>query len=604
MQKITKSSAAEYFAKNLQQVGFSSSAKAVLTTLKEAVDNALDACEEAGIAPDLKISVQKRGEGSTAKTDLIAVTVEDNGPGLAEKDIKKVFGEYLSSSKFGQGRCSRGQQGIGISAAATYAWLTNARGVHVISKTKHKKEAVSVIVNMDLKNNKGILKERRLVAIDKKQGLKVEFLIDGRIRLNGEGGLITYLEGTALVNPHLEMEYRLLDRELKTIPRLSRRVPQIPPACLPHPHTMKLGEFLRHAGLFGRINLKSFLTGAFSRISHKSLQLLLKEGLQPKLLSKSLSSIDEKGFKHIFALLQKTPLSPPSTKSVLVIGEEGLADSIHRLGDIDFFSLNTRKPKICDSRPVVVETAVARLKVKGKEEEPAQLLRFANRVPLQFDKSACAVTKAVESVNWRAYGLSQPKGSLPTGPFVFAVSVSSPFIKFKNASKETIEAGRGLVEEIRLSLIQAGQKLKKHIRKEKHTEDLFRKKQYIEKFAPILIRKIKDISGAGDKETALAEKGLYAILSKDTAQAEKKLGEARARLEEMKSKRRQLESFAPPPDQATTKPEKKATTKPKKKATAKPEKKATAKPKKKRTALNKKSPLPSPSSRQLKIFTP
>ena len=126
----------------------------------------------------------------------------------------------------------------------------------------------------------------------------------------------------------------------------------------------------------------------------------------------------------------------------------------------------------------MVEVAIARLKKAEKKDEEAavQLLRFANRVPLQFDKASCAITKSVESVNWRAYGLAQPKKSLPLGPYVFAVAVTSPFIKFKNASKETIDASGDLVEEIRLALMQTGQKLKRHIRKEKHTEDLLRKK--------------------------------------------------------------------------------------------------------------------------------
>jgi len=206
MQKITRSSAAEYFAKNLQQVGFSSASKAVLTTLKESVDNSLDACEDAGIAPFIHVQIKKKGVGSSKNTDLVSIIVEDNGPGLDEKNIQKVFGEYLASSKFGRGRCSRGQQGIGISAATTWAQLTQARGVHVISKLTKSQKALSVVVDMDIKNNKGVLKDKKSLFIDKKSGLKIEFLIDGRVQLNGEGGLIAYLEGTALVNPHLELE--------------------------------------------------------------------------------------------------------------------------------------------------------------------------------------------------------------------------------------------------------------------------------------------------------------------------------------------------------------------------------------------------------------
>jgi len=536
MQKIIKSSASEYFAKNLQQVGFSSNTKAVLTTLKESVDNSLDACEEAGIAPYIKIEIQKKGTGSSKNADLICIVVEDNGPGLEEKSIQSVFGEYLASSKFGRGRCSRGQQGIGISAATTWAQLTQARGVHVISKLAKQEKALSVIVDMDIKNNKGVLKEKKQIGVDKKQGLRVEFLIDGRVQLNGEGGLITYLEGTALVNPHLELEYQLLDQEPRLIKRVSDKVPQIPPATLPHPHTMKLGDFLQHISLYRNLNLKKFLKTAFSRVSDKSLKLLSEKGVHSSLFKKTLHSIGEKDYKKLFSLLHELELPKPSSGSVLIVGEEALAESVHRLGDIDFFSVITRKPKICDYKSVVVEVALARLNKKGKEEESIQLLRFANRVPLQFDKASCAITKSVESVNWRSYGLSQSKKSLPVGPYVFAVAVTSPFIKFKNASKETIDSSEELVEEIRLALMQAGQKLKKHIRKEKNTAELFRKKEYIEKFAPILIQKIKDITGANQKDIQKAEKGLHTILSKDTLLAEKALGEAKKQVEELKEK--------------------------------------------------------------------
>ena len=532
--QITKSSTAEYFSKNLQQVGFSSPTKAVLTTLKESVDNSLDACEEAGILPEIKVQIKKEGPGSSRNTDLISVVVEDNGPGLPLKDISRVFGEYLASSKFGRGRCSRGQQGIGISAATTWAQLTNAKGVRVTSKIKEKSQALSVLVNMDIKHNKGLLKDKKNLPSQKPHGLKVEFLIDGRAQLNGEGGLVTYLEGTALVNPHLHLEYQLLDKEQRQIPRVVNHVPSIPPATLPHPHTLKLGEFLRHAGLYGAIKLKKFLKTGFSRVTDKTLKLMVQEGLNKELFNKTLNAINEGEYKQVFRVLHKTPLTNPTTRSVLTVGEEGLSKSVHRMGEVDFFSVITRTPRICDHKSVVVEVAIARLKDREREEEGSvQLLRFANRVPLQFDKSSCAITKAVESVNWRAYGLTQPKKSLPLGPYIFAVAVTSPFIKFKNASKETIDASEELVEEIRLALMRTGQKLKRHIRKEKHEEDLLRKREYIEKFAPILIRKLSDITSASKKQTAMAEKGLYKILSKDAKATEKALGAAQIELKEM-----------------------------------------------------------------------
>lgn len=537
MSKITKSSTAEYFAKNLQQVGFSSPLKAVLTTLKEAVDNSLDACESAGILPDLMIEISKVGTGSTKNTDLIRIVVEDNGPGIEAEDIAKVYGEYLASSKFGRGTCSRGQQGIGISAATTWAQMTNARGVNVVSKTKKARKAMSAQVDVDIKSNTGILKNKEMMEWDRDHGTRVEFILDGRIQLNGDGGLLTYIEGTVLVNPHLTVTYKLMEADFVTVSRVSTDVPQVPEATLPHPHTFKLGEFITHSTLFGKTTLSKFLKTGFSRISDQSISDFTKKGLQKSLLEKPVSSLSEEDFKKVFSAVQATDLMAPSTRSVLTVGEESLSKSIARLGEVDFFSVVTRKPCICDFKPVVVEVALARFKDRNQQgDTPVQLLRFANRVPLQFDKSGCAITWAIESVNWKSYGLQQPKDSLPLGPYIFAVSVVSPFIKFKNASKETIDASDELVAEIRLALIQAGQKLSRHIKKEVKEADLERKLAHIEQFGPILVEGLARLVSANDARKKRAEEGLKKLLGRDSEAAISELEDAQSKLLEQKKR--------------------------------------------------------------------
>lgn len=540
MSKITKSSTAEYFAKNLQQVGFSSPLKAVLTTLKEAVDNSLDACESSEILPDLLVEVTKVGTGSTKNTDLIKIVVEDNGPGIEGDDLAKVYGEYLASSKFGRGQCSRGQQGIGISAATTWAQMTNARGVQVISKTKSMRKAISAQVDVDIKSNTGVLKNKETIDWDRAHGTRVEFLLDGRIQMNGDGGLVTYIEGTVLVNPHMTITYKLQENDYVTIPRVSTEVPQLPEATLPHPHTFKLGEFITHGTLFGKVSVSKFLKTGFSRISDQSIKDFVKNGLPKALVEKPLTSLNEEDFKKVFQAVQATELMAPSTKSVLTVGEESLSKSILRLGEIDFFAVVTRKPTICDFKPVVVEVALARFKTRQTEaDSPVQLLRFANRVPLQFDKSGCAITWAIESVNWKTYGLGQPKDSLPIGPYIFAVSIVSPFIKFKNASKETIDASEELVAEIRLALIQAGQKLSRHIKKEFKEADLERKLSHIEQFGPILVEHLARIVGANDARKKKAEEGLKKLLGRDSEAAIADLEEAESKLLAQKKKERQ-----------------------------------------------------------------
>jgi DNA topoisomerase-6 subunit B len=534
--KITSASTSEYFIKNLQQIGFSSPIKAVLTTIKESVDNSLDACEDAGILPEISIEIEKLGNGTMKNNDLIKIVVQDNGPGIEIEYVARVFGEFLASSKFGRGRCSRGQQGLGISAANAWGQITTAHGVKVITKTKKMKKAYSCEVEVDIKNNKGIVKNSKNVEVDFSHGTRIEFKLDGKIQMNGEAGVLTYLTGTSLVNPSLTLKYKFPEQEWVVLDRVSSELSEIPEAVSPHPHTMKLGEFISHGGLYPGIKVKQWLKEGFSRIADSNLKELPKAGVNKKILESSMDKLTNEEKKTLYSKIQDLELLPPSTKSVRQIGEENLAKSIQRLGEVDFFAVVTRKPTISDFKPVQIEVAVARLKDKGSEESAVQVLRFANLVPLQFDKKACVTTQAIESVNWKAYGLSQPKDSLPQGPYIFAISIVSPFIKFKNASKETIDASEELLQEIRLALIQAGQKLAKFVKKEAKAAELEAKIKHMEQFAPILVKSLINISKQPKSRKAGLEKGLKKILGRDTTELEAQLVKAEEILEKQKEK--------------------------------------------------------------------
>jgi DNA topoisomerase-6 subunit B len=201
---------------------------------------------------------------------------------------------------------------------------------------------------------------------------------------------------------------------------------------------------------------------------------------------------------------------------------------------------------IADFKPVQVEVAIARLRTRAGEdqENPVQVLRFANRVPLQFDKAACAIVKAINSVTWRSYGLRQPKDSLPLGPYIIAVSVVSPFIKFKNASKETIDASDELVEELRRALMQTGQRLSRYLKREHKAGELEQRAQHIEQFGPILVETLARILEAPDARKQRAEEGLAKILERDTKGIKKDLKEADDRLATyLEDKKQRLSGF-------------------------------------------------------------
>jgi DNA topoisomerase-6 subunit B len=402
------------------------------------------------------------------------------------------------------------------------------------------RKAVSALIEVDIKNNKGVIKNRETFDWDRPHGTRVEFMFDGRIQINGEAGLLNYLLGTTLVNPHLNLEYKLPDQEWARVERVTKEMPMIPEATEPHPHTMKLGEFIAHSHLFGRQKVSVWLKKGFSRIGDSVIDEMVKKkdfGLQKSMMDKLVDQVPDGELNKLFSAIQNTELKAPSTNSVLSIGEDALAKSIQRLGKVDYFSVVTRKPTICDFKPVQVEVAIARLETKSIEaDSPIQLLRFANRVPLQFDKSACAIAQSITSVNWRSYGLAQPKDSFPTGPYIFAVSVVSPFIKFKNASKETIDASDELVEEIRRTLMQAGQKLSRYIRAEHKANELEEKIRYIEQFGPILVEGLARITDAKEDQKKRARDGLMKILGRDATATEKELTDANKKLEIQKAK--------------------------------------------------------------------
>src|SRR6476619_816670 len=140
-------SVSEFFAKNRHLLGFDNPRKALLTAVKEAVDNSLDACEEAGIVPELWVHIEPTGP------NRYKVGVQDNGPGIVKKQIPLIFGKLLYGSKFHRLRMSRGQQGIGISAAGMYGMLTTGKPVKIISKISPRKPAHYFEISIDTKRN-------------------------------------------------------------------------------------------------------------------------------------------------------------------------------------------------------------------------------------------------------------------------------------------------------------------------------------------------------------------------------------------------------------------------------------------------------------------
>ena len=265
----------EFFEKNRHILGFDNPAHSLITSVKEGVDNSLDACEQASILPEIIVKINKL-EG-----DELKISIEDNGPGIIEKEIPNVFGRLLYGSRFGSGKQSRGQQGIGISAAIMYGQLTTGRSAEVISKVESEECATKITMKLDIRKNRGIVDNTLTkkivwrnedeidefgVSKEKISGTKIEFALKGKYR-EGRPSVFEYIKSTAIVNPHATVIFYDPSGNKTEFERISDEKPEVPKTSMkPHPKGVELGQLMRMAHETDSNRMVEFLKNDFSVI--------------------------------------------------------------------------------------------------------------------------------------------------------------------------------------------------------------------------------------------------------------------------------------------------------------------------------------------------
>ncbi len=447
-------SVSEFFTKNRHLLGFDNPAKSLLTTVKEAVDNSLDACEEAGILPELSVEITEVSEGR------FRVAVEDNGPGIVKPQIPKIFAKLLYGSKFHRLKQSRGQQGIGISAAGLYGQLTTGKPVVIISKTGKGRPAFRIELRIDTKRNQPDVFKDETVDWDKEHGTRVEIELVAAYR-GGRTGVEAYLEQTVVANPHLGLTYKAPKAEAVIYPRVSNELPREAQEIKPHPHGVELGMLLNMLGDSPGKTVKQVLIDDFSRISPAVADQICKAaGVKP---NASASSIMGESIDKLHKALGTVKVMAPSAMSVVPIGEELLIKGLQRKFKAEFYISCTRPPSVYRGNPFVVEVGLA----YGGDlpvDETAEIMRFANRVPLQYQPKACAISESIYQTNWKSYELTQPKGSLPVGPLAIVVHLASVWVPFTSEAKEAVAHYDELLREMKLGVQECGRKLGMHLR--------------------------------------------------------------------------------------------------------------------------------------------
>lgn len=475
--KLREISVAEFFEKNKHILGYSNPARALVTCVKEAVDNSLDACEDAGILPDIMVRID-RVEGH------YRIVVEDNGPGIERDEIPRIFGKLLYGSRFHILRQSRGQQGIGISSAVLYAQLTTGKPTKVLSKVEGCDAYMFEILIDTRRNEPEVLFEGK-IDWKRTHGLRVELEVEGSYVKGRRQSVLEYLRQTSIVNPHARITFIDPDGEIHEFDRVCYEVPKVPKAIKPHPHGIELGTLLKMLRETKTKSLKEFLKREFVRVGDRIAEEILRSSgignKDPRDLTRDEASILIETFK-------RTQLLPPPTDCLSPIGEELIVKSLTKFKP-EFVCAVSRKPKVYSGNPFLIEVGVA----YGVKSDGTILMRFANKIPLLYQQGGCALTKAVESVNWRLYGIHQDR--LPNAPMVVMIHLASTNIPYTSESKEAIAEIPEIVEEARLALQEVGRKLKVYLDRKRSIQERKRRENTLVKIIPMIAKRCSEILG-------------------------------------------------------------------------------------------------------------
>jgi len=484
---------AEFFQKNRHLLGFDNPAKALLTATKEAVDNSLDACEEAGILPVIEVEIEEKAE------DRFRLAITDNGPGIVRGQIPKVFGKLLYGSKFHTLKQSRGQQGIGISAAGMYSQLTTGQPVKITSRTGAKKPAHYFEIQIDTARNEPKVLVDREIEWQREHGRRVEMDLAGSYK-KGRRSVDDYVIQTALANPHADVHYKPPKGDEFHRERLTKELPREPQAIKPHPYGVELGALISMLRETKGRTLAGALQADFARVSANVAQEICKTaGLRPEMRPKSLGVAE---VEQLFRAIPKVKIMAPPASVIVPIGDALILEGLKQTVKADFYTSISRSPAVYRGNPFLIEVGLA----YGGEmpgDELVDLWRFANRVPLQYQQSGCAITRGALMTDWRHYGLQQSKGALPTGPMILFVHMASVWVPFTSESKEAVASYPEIIKELRLALQECGRRLGVFLRQRERLAEAEKKKSYIKSYIPhigIALREILGLSKAEEQK--------------------------------------------------------------------------------------------------------
>ncbi|MDD5023312.1 MAG: DNA topoisomerase VI subunit B [Candidatus ainarchaeum sp.] len=488
--KFKEHSIAEFFKKNRQMLGFSGKIRSMTTIIHEYVTNSLDACQEAGILPDIYIEI-KEMDKDAGKYKII---VEDNGPGIPKTHLGKALGMMLAGTKFHRYIQQRGQQGIGASGCTMYAILTSGKGIHVQSRYKGKK--IECDLSVDFKTNSPVM-ENVIETEDGASGVKIEAEFGELKYEKSNYGPYEYIRRTALVNPYLKITFKDPYGEVFIFQRSSEQIPKKPKEIQPHPLGITANDLLEMAKREKKFNrISSFLQNRFSRITSSKVNEV-KELVKEVDFNKNPSEVVWEEAEKIAKAFKQVKWISPSPEGIEPIGGELIEKSFINVLNPEMVAVIERKPAIYRGGvPFIVETCIGYGGGISQTNKKGEIMRFANRSPLLFDSGGCAITETVKQIDWKRYGFKE----FEEEPVVVVVNISSPHIPYVSAGKQSISNEEEISDEIKNAIMGASREIQKYLSGKRREKEKEGRKKVVERYVQQFAKDLSELAESGKPE--------------------------------------------------------------------------------------------------------
>jgi DNA topoisomerase-6 subunit B len=486
LEKFREMSVAEFFAKYREVAGFSNPARALYQTVRELVENSLDATDGHGITPEVRIYIE-RVDGDRG---WCRVTVEDNGIGVPPTVMPEAFGKVLFSSKYVL-RQTRGMYGLGVKAAVLYGQVTTGNPVEVQSTTRGSSYIYAKKLYIDMKRNEPvILEEAQFKKNVSWHGTRVSLIIECDWQ-RAKSRILEYIRRTAIIAPYADILIQTPDGEVLYFPRTTRKMPKPPKTAKPHPHGVDVETLKTMLKETKAKTLLEFLEVEFQSVGRKSaLEFLKSIGLRPTMKPKQL--LEGENGALVVAMVEAMrsfKFRAPRSDCLSPLGEELIKVGLKRMFNPEWVDAVTRPPRAYQGHPFIVEVGMAYGGSIQPSEEPL-LLRYANKIPLLYEEREDVSYKVLRDVNWKQYNVEMP------APLVVLVHVVSTKVPYKGVGKESISDVPELEAEIRNAVLELARRLKRFIAAKEREAEVMRKILVLSKYIPEIARSLKVLSKA------------------------------------------------------------------------------------------------------------